>query len=206
MVGVTGGECGTALPAELLLTTFGVFPFACDAATGAAAANVLWRMGDHSGEDILLAVVDGERKAGSGLVHGGMHQASREMHDPASMAKLGAMEGASLLLGPFGFGVTAYEYAKKNGGDSGRVKAVEDIAQGKTPEVKKTLMEALRDKDPGVRAAAAVAVRGDRDPDVAAELAKMFGDSKRPVQLSAAAAYLVCVGEVALPPAVPLTP
>jgi hypothetical protein len=171
-----------------------------------AAANVLWRMGDHTGADILLAVVDGDRRANATLVHGSMHQASREMHDPAAMAKLGALEGASMLLGPFGFGITAYEYVKKNGGDSARVKAVEDIAQGRSEEVKKTLLEALRDKDPGVRAAAAVGVRGYREPEVAEDLAMLLGDPKRPVQLSGAAAYLVCVGAVALPAPVPLTP
>ncbi|MES2392809.1 MAG: HEAT repeat domain-containing protein [Acidobacteriota bacterium] len=171
-----------------------------------AAANTLWRMGDKAGEDILVAVVDGDSKASAGLMHGGMHQASREMHNPAGMAKLGAMEGASLLLGPFGFGVTAYEYVKKNGGDSARVRAVEDVGQGRSPQAKKVLMEALRDKDPGVWAAAALAVRGYREPNVAAELAKLFADSKRPVQLSAAASYLVCVGAVVLPAPVPLMP
>jgi len=170
------------------------------------AASTLWRMGDHAGEDLLVAVVNGDRKANPSLVHGGMHQANREMHDPAAMAKLGAMEGASLLLGPFGFGITAYEYIKKNGGDSARVTAIEDISQLHTPEVHKVLLEALADKDPTVRAAAAKAVRVYKDPDTQKGLAMVFGDSKRPVQLAAAAAYLIAAGVVAAPPPTPLQP
>jgi HEAT repeat protein len=170
------------------------------------AANTLWRMGDHAGADLLMTVVDGDRKASAGLVHGSMHSANREMHDPAALAKLGATEGASMLLGPFGFGITAYEYMKRNGGDSARVKAVEDISQTRTPDVRTTLLAALRDKDPAVRAAAAKAVRLYHDKDVEAALALLLADSKKPVQYSAAAAYLVCVGAVAAPPAVPLTP
>jgi len=170
------------------------------------AASTLWKMGDHSGQDLLVAVVNGDRKANPSLVHGGMHQANREMHDPAAMAKLGAMEGASLLLGPFGFGITAYEYIKKNGGDSARVTAIEEISQLHTPEVHRVLLDALTDKDPTVRAAAAKAVRVYKDADTQKGLAMLFGDSKRPVQLAAAAAYLIAAGAIATPPPAPLQP
>jgi len=164
-----------------------------------AAATTLWKMGDHSGEDLLLAVVDGDRKASAPLVGGSMHQASREMHNPASMAKLGAETGASLLLGPFGFGVTAYEYIKKNGGDTARVQAVEDIAQIHLPEARATLEAALEDKDPTVRAAAAKAMRSYHDEKAQHSLAQLYFDTKKPVQFSGAAAYLVSAGAVAMP-------
>jgi HEAT repeat protein len=171
-----------------------------------AAASTLWKIGDHSGEDLLAAVVNGERKANPSLVHGGMHQANREMHDPEAMAKLGVMEGASMLLGPFGFGITAYEYIKKNGGDSARVIAIEEISQLHTSEVQKVLLGALTDKDPTVRAAAAKAVCVYKDTDTQKDIAMLFGDSKRPVQLEGAAAYLIAVGVVATPPPTPLQP
>jgi len=164
-----------------------------------ASASTLWRMGDHAGEGLLMDVVNGDRKAGASLVHGGMHQASREMHDPGAMAKMGAMEGATLLLGPFGFGITAYEYVKKNGGDSARVLAIEEIAQLHTPDVRSTLLDALTDKDLTVRTAAATALRGEHEPDVQAALAALLGDSKRPVQLAAASSYLISAGVVAMP-------
>jgi HEAT repeat protein len=168
-----------------------------------AAATVLWKMGDHSGEDLLLAVVDGDRKASAPLVEGSMHQANREMHNPASLARLGAETGASLLLGPFGFGVTAYEYIRKNGGDAARVQAVEDIAQLHTPEARSTLEAALQDKDPTVRAAAVKALRGYHDEKTQHAIAQLLYDTKKPVQLGAAAAYLISAGVVAMPPPTP---
>jgi len=119
------------------------------------AAITLWKMNDKSGEDILMAVVDGERKAGPTLMNGTKHDISKELHDPAAMAKLGALQGASMLLGPFGFGITAYEYIHKNGGDSARVLAIEQISQEKTEPIHKELVAALGDKDPTVRAASA---------------------------------------------------
>jgi hypothetical protein len=172
-----------------------------------AAASTLWKMGDHSGEDLLLAVVDGERRTNATLMHGSIHRANREMHNPAALAKLGALEGASMLLGPFGFGITAYEYIKKNGGgDSARVSAVDHLARSRSLEIRKTLQAALGDKNPGVRAAAAHAMRSYHDEEAAKALAALFNDPKRPVQFSAAAAYLICVRAVATPPLAPLTP
>jgi HEAT repeat protein len=171
------------------------------------AASTLWKMGDHSGEDLLSAVVDGDRKATAGLMHGSMHAANRELHDPAALAKVGAMQGASMLLGPFGFGITAYEYIKRNGGgDSPRVVAIEEISQQHSPAVKKELLGAVTDKDPGVRAAAAKALRSYHEPDASHALAMLFIDPKKPVECSGAAAYLISVGVVALPPPVPLQP
>lgn len=167
-----------------------------------AAANALWKMGDHSGEDLLLAVVDGERKASAPLMRGSMHQANRQLHNPAALAKMGAETGASMLLGPFGFGVTAYEYIRKNGGDSARVQAVQAVSQGRGPEVRKALEAALVDKDPTVRAAAVQGMRIYRDEKAQHAIAALFSDAKKPVEFSAAAAYLISSGAVALPPVV----
>jgi len=170
-------------------------------------ASTLWKMGDHSGEDLLVAVIDGDRKATSGLVHGSMHAANKELHDPAALAKLGAMQGASMLLGPFGFGITAYEYIKRNGGgDSPRVTSIEEIAEEHTPASRKELLGAVTDKDPGVRAAAAKALRSYRDAEVSHSLAMLFGDPKKPVEFSGSAAYLISVGVVALPRPLPMNP
>ncbi len=81
------------------------------------AALTLWKMHDRSGEDILTAVADGERRTASGLMTGTEHKISKQLHDPAGLAKFGAVQGAYMLLGPFGYGLTAFEYLHKNGGD-----------------------------------------------------------------------------------------
>jgi HEAT repeat protein len=155
-----------------------------------AAATTLWKMNDRSGEDILVAVVDGERKSNAGLVNGAMHTANEDLHNPSTLARIGALQGASMLLGPFGFGITAFEYIHKNGADSARVVAVEQIAQEKTTPIRDELIAALGDKDPGVRAAAAKALGDYREKAVSTALSNLFYDPKLPVRLTVAAAYL----------------
>ncbi len=158
------------------------------------AALTLWKMHDRSGEDILTAVADGERKTAPGLMHGTEHDIDKQLHDPTGIAKFGALQGASMFLGPFGYGITAYEYIHKNGGDSARVAAIEAIAQNHTVPIRKELIGATTDKDLGVRAAACKALARYHDPDVPPVIAKVFDDSRPPVRLTAAASYLVSTG------------
>jgi HEAT repeat protein len=155
------------------------------------AALTLWKMGNHSGEDILTAVIDGERKASANVVDGTEHDIDKTLHSPSELAKIGMMQGAGLLLGPFGFGITAYEYIKKNGGDSTRVTAIEALSQQKSPKIRKALLAALGDKDLGVRAAAAKALDSYHQPEVSEAIAKLMNDPKKPVRLTASAAYLI---------------
>ena len=155
-----------------------------------AAATTLWKMNDHSGEDILLAIVNGDRRATAGLKDSTLHTMSRDLHSPSTLARIGALQGASMLLGPFGIGITAYEYMRKNGGNSGRVVALEQLAQEKTSIVRSALIAALADKDPSVRAAAAKELGTYHDKAVSEALLLVFNDPKRPVRLTAAAAYL----------------
>jgi HEAT repeat protein len=161
-----------------------------------AAASTLWKMGDHSGEDILVAVADGERKASAGLIDSTRHTITTDLHNPSTIARMGALQGASMLLGPFGFGITAYEYIHKNGADTSRPLAIELIAQEKTKPIHDELLNALTDKDVGVRAAAAKALGDYRDKPTAEAIANLFYDPKGPVRLTAAAAYLRATGTV----------
>ena len=155
-----------------------------------AAATTLWKLKDRSGESVLIAVAEGDRRASSNLVNGARQDVNRELHDPAAMARMGALEGASMLLGPFGFGITAYEYIRKNGGNSARVTAVEDLAQNHNATVRKQLLGILGDKDVTVRVAAAKALASYHDPEVRAALLDLLADPKLPVRLTAAGAYL----------------
>jgi HEAT repeat protein len=155
------------------------------------AATTLWKMNDHSGEDVLVAVVEGDRKATARLKDSSRHTISKDLHSPSTLARIAALQGASMLLGPFGFGVGAYEYMHKNGVDTSRVTAVEQISEEKTGPIRSTLIAALNDKDPGVRAAAAKALgKTYRDREISDALLPVFDDNKRPVRLTAAAAYI----------------
>jgi len=155
------------------------------------AATTLWKMNDHSGEDILVAVVNGDRKATASLRDSTKHTIGKDLHSPATLARIGALQGASMLLGPFGFGVTAYEYMRKNEVDTSRVTAIEQISEEKTAPIRTTLIAALGDKDPAVRAAAAKALGTSyHDKEISDALLPVFDDSKKPVRLTAAAAYI----------------
>ena len=164
------------------------------------AALSLWKMHDRSGEDVLTAVADGDRKASANLVNGTKHTLNKELHDPMAMAKYGATQGAYMLLGPFGIGLTAIEYLRRNGGDTARVSAIEAIAENHTNPIRVELISATSDKDLGVRAAACKALARYHDKDVPPALAKVFDDPKPPVRLTAAAAYLISTGAVVASP------
>jgi HEAT repeat protein len=158
------------------------------------AAVTLWKMNDKSGEDILMAVVDGERSANPTLMHGTEHTISSDLHNPSMLARIGAMQGAAMLLGPFGFGITAFEYIHKSGGDLSRVTAIEELSEEHTEPVHKELIAALGDKDPAVRAAASKALVIYRDKPTATAVYALLVDPKQPVRLTAAAAYLRTTG------------
>ena len=64
------------------------------------AAMTLWRMGDASGEDILMAVADGDRGTNPTMMHGAEHKIDKDLHDPGKLARLGAMQGAAMMMDP----------------------------------------------------------------------------------------------------------
>ena len=99
-----------------------------------------------------------------------------------------------MLLGPFGFGITAYEYVRQNGGDLARVSAIEQVSQERTEPIHKELLAALADKDQTVRAAAAKALVDDHDKATSMAIYALFADAKYPVKLTSAAAYLRTTG------------
>ena len=157
-----------------------------------SAAVTLWKMNDHSGEDFLRSVATGNSSAKPTLMHGARNDVNREMHDPQAMATLGATTGASILLGPFGFGVKAFEYMLKSGSDPARVAAIDLLAQSHVAGLDAELIEALSDKDQGVRAAAAKALGQRHVASAIKPVGELLTDPKLPVRLFAAAAFINC--------------
>jgi HEAT repeat protein len=159
-----------------------------------AAAITLWKQfNDRSGEDILAAIAAGSRKANPTLIHGAEHDMSRTLHSPSALAKIGVDTGAGLVLGPFGFSVSAVEYARKNGADSARVQAINLLAEERTAGVHDQMSSALDDDDAGVRAASVRVLGSFHRSRDAKDIAMLLGDSKLPVRLAAAAAYIDCL-------------
>ncbi len=158
------------------------------------AAITLWKTGDKSGEDVLMAVLDGERKTDAGLIKGTERSADKELHSPTKLAEFGARQGISMFAGPAGYGLTAWDYTHKHTGENPRVTAIDLLAQEKTANVHNSLLAALDDKDPQVRAAAARALGDYRDKATGISLLTTFGDGKIAVRLLGAAAYIRVTG------------
>jgi HEAT repeat protein len=137
--------------------------------------------------------VAGDRKANPSLIHGAEHDSSRTLHSPSALEKIGVVTGAGLVLGPFGFSVSAVECARKNGADSGRIQAIDLLAEDKTEGVRDQMKSALDDKDPGVRAAAATVLGNFHRSQDSKDIATLLDDPKLPVRLAAAAAYIDCL-------------
>lgn len=97
-----------------------------------------------------------------------------------------------MLLGPFGFGLTAFNYMRKSGANPARAQAIKLLAESRVPGIRDELLSALHDKDASVRAAAARALGQLRDPHAVRPLGELFTDGHLPVRLTAAAAYINC--------------
>ena len=170
------------------------------------AAMTLWKMGDKSGEDILMSIAEGDRATNPSLMHGTEHKINRDLHDPGKLAKLGATQGAYMLLGPFGYGITAFQFIHQNGGNVARASAIESLAQEHIEPVHKALIDALDDKDATVRAAAAKGLVMYRDSATQKAVYALLEDPKQPVRLTAAAAYLRTTGTPGPPLEAPAVP
>jgi HEAT repeat protein len=153
-----------------------------------AAAVGLWKMNDRSGESILNAVVAGDRKAKQGAVGAEKHQADEDLHSPSKLALIGAEQGAYVILGPFGYGLSAIRRGKENAA-SARTIAVTLLAEDKSAATEKTFVDALDDPDPAIRTAAR-ALGDYHSKEVLDALGDGFYDSKPQVRLMAAASYI----------------
>jgi hypothetical protein len=155
-----------------------------------AAAVGLWKMNDKSGESVLDAVLEGERKANQGLIGSEKHVADQDLHSPSKLAAIGAEQGAYALLGPFGFGLSALRMRKGQNGVQPRVIAATLLAEDTSTASMKRFEDALDDPDPAVRAAAARALGNYHGKDVTDALSDGFYDSKPAVRFMAAASYI----------------
>jgi hypothetical protein len=156
-----------------------------------AAAVSLWKMHDHTGENVLYAVLAGDRKVKQGVVGSGLHEADQDLHTPSKLAEIGAEQGAYALLGPVGFGVDAFRMARKgSNGDSARVVTATLLADDTSNATLQQFVDALEDHDYRVRAAAARELGDYRGKQVTDALEDAFADPKPSVRLMAAASYI----------------
>lgn len=159
------------------------------------AAMTLWKeMNDKSGEDILMSIAAGDKSTSPTMMHGTEHKINKDLHNPTMLAKMGAIQGAYMLLGPFGYGITAFQFMHQSGGDLARASAIEQLSQEGIEPVHRVLLADLDDKDHVVRVAALKGLMDYHDNETSMAIYKLFGDHRYPVRLTAAAAYLRTTG------------
>ena len=154
------------------------------------SASTLWKLDDPSGEDILLAVAQGERSGDYNFWKGSKHNATRTLHSPSALAKIAAQQTMVILVPPVGMGMGAYGYLKSSGGANPQVTAITQIEKEHTEPSKHALIEASKTKDTGARVAAAEALATYPGSDVTDALRDMLTDSKDNVRFTASAAYI----------------
>ncbi len=153
---------------------------------GFAAANALWKMGDHSGREIFISTLTGERK-GEGFVKSSMKSNLAKYSDPKVVAMTGVKEAAGAFLGPLPIGITIAQELLKDHGASGRAACAALLAKDPSPDAVEELTQALNDKNWAVRAAAAQALAvsaGNVSPTVFEPL--LIDDNKSVREIAAA--------------------
>jgi HEAT repeat protein len=155
------------------------------------AAKALWDMGDHGGRDVIDEVLTGERKDATGFVDGAKRDARAKLHNPKSLALMGAKEASGALLGPFSIGIYAAEQAFKDGSSAGRTLATTLLAQDCDNDAVRLLEKAFAsDKSWAVRAASARALGQCGGPNSIPKLEQGLSDSHDAVRDMAAAAIV----------------
>jgi len=172
-----------------------------------AAARSLWELGDRSGRDIFVEVLDGERKTSDGVLKSNLRDARRKFSSPGGLVLMGAREAAGALFGPLSYGImAAEEFSKgKDRGASARAIAASLLATDPSAEAARELDDALQDKNWTVRAAAAEALGKLPRQGQLSQLAPLLDDDKEAVRFMAASS-IVRLSQVDRKPRVAPTP
>jgi HEAT repeat protein len=154
------------------------------------AARALWEMSDHAGRELLEELLAGERKPSTGFIKQQIQGAKATMHNRKELIWLGAKEGAGFLFGPLGTGLGVMQMVMKDGAAPERALSATMLGEIKDAESIAYLGDALFDKSPLVRAAAAKALGGINDPTVPPKLEKVLDDKVDAVRYMVAASLL----------------
>ena len=156
-----------------------------DPSVALAAAHSLDLMHDESAYEVYYEVLNGQRKAGKGLIGG---QKSL-LHDPKKMAELGFEEGIGFI--PFaGIGWGAVKEIRKDDSSPVRAAAAKVLARDPDPATTKALIEATGDNSWIVQAAALEALAKRGDPSALPAVEQYMSDEKGAIKFTAAAAVI----------------
>jgi HEAT repeat protein len=161
-----------------------------------AAAKVLMEMGDTSGRDILIAVLEGDRKDAPGIMTNAMREAKHDLHHPKQVFLIGSEDAIGAIFGPASMVVPAIQDTTdlKGKGAPGRAAAVAYLAKYPDPYAVQLLEWALNDENQFVRLEAAKAL-GERGSSGSVEkLALLLQDKHNIVRDMAATSMLRIMG------------
>jgi HEAT repeat protein len=157
-----------------------------------AAANSLLLLHDAVGYDTYYEVLTGERRASKGLIK----EELDTLKDKKKMAQMGFEEGIGFI--PFaGMGYEIFKTVTKNDSSPLRAAAAKKLGHDPAPDAAEALVQAAKDKNVTVRAAALEAIALREDPSVIPKITAALDDEKDLVRFAAAA----CIAHLsALPP------
>lgn len=156
---------------------------------GYAAATALEKMGDHSGREVFIATLDGDRK-GDGLIKSGLKSNMQKYRDPKYLAFVGAKEAAGAFFGPLSMGVVVAQELMKDRTASARANSANLLAKDPSPDAVNELKQALQDKNWAVRVAAAGALAKSPGKVAPETFEPLLIDDKAAVRTIAAAAII----------------
>jgi len=153
-----------------------------------AAAKSLWQLGDYSGREILMGVLQGDSSPSDGVIKSNLRDANKKLHSPRELAFAG-INAASGLLGPFSYGVTMAEQFATDKSAPARALSASLLASDRNPTSLRELQDALQDKNPAVRVAVAKALGHHPCRSVVEDLRGLL-EEKDEVKYMAAASIL----------------
>src|SRR6202158_6330518 len=156
-----------------------------DPSVALAAAHSLDLMHDNSAYEVYYEILNGQRKAGRGLIAA---QTSL-LRDPKKMAEFGFEEGIGFI--PFaGIGWGAIKAIRKDDSSPVRAAAARVLARDPDPATTKALLEATGDNSWIVQAAALEALAKRGDPSTLPTVERYLSDEKGAIRFTAAAAVI----------------
>jgi len=139
----------------------------------------------------MIAVLEGERKAGSNPIRAKFRGMARMIHTPETALMVGIRQGVGFAPVPgLGEGIGALQDLLTDKATSPEATAALLLSKDKSAEARQALKDALCSEHWPVRAAAAQAIGMSNDAKRAALLAPLFDDGNERVRFRAAGAWM----------------
>jgi len=154
------------------------------------AAKALWDMGDPSGREIIVGVLQSKRRGSPSAWQSQLQQTTEQLRSPLTLGLLGAQEAAGVFFGPAALGVAVLGQMLRDHGAPERAFCAEMLGLDPSPQATGALVKAASDKNWMVRASAAEGLGNVNRPRATEVLQRLLHDSKPPVRYMAAASLI----------------